>query len=189
MLLLLLLLRPMRIILRRRIEHVPFPLTARPDFQYAGQVATPITVIRRTPHGGQPIFKHHHVSFVAELMGAEDMRHAVHLQELLHHLLSERISRPSRTQAKFVSLSVRVTPYQVRHGTFVWDLPEAVDDFDLIDAVDAGAQPAVDTEDLVVDHTAQAEIIKHIGEKVPHVGCAVLPRAFGVEAVGLSDAA
>lgn len=52
LLLLLLLLHPMCIILRRRIEHVPFPLTARPDFQHAGQVATSIAVIRRTPNGG-----------------------------------------------------------------------------------------------------------------------------------------
>lgn len=116
-------------------------------------------------------------------MSAENVRHAVHLQKFLHHLLPKRITRPSRTQAEFISLTVRVAPHQVCHGPLVWDLAEAIDDLDLINAVYAGAQPAVDTKDLVVDDATQAEIVKHVGEIVPHVGCAVFTRTLGVEAV------
>lgn len=43
-------------------------------------------------------------------------------------------------------------------------------------------------EDLVVDHNAESEEVKHVGEIVPDVGVAIFARAFGVEAIGLGDA-
>ena len=69
------------------------------------------------------------------------------------------------------------------------NLPEAVDDFNLINRVNAWAESAVNTEDLVVDDTAQGEIVEHVGEVMPDCGVAVFPRAFGVEAVRLGDTA
>lgn len=45
------------------------------------------------------------------------------------------------------------------------------------------------TEDLVVDDDAEGEEVEHVGEVVPDVGVAVFASAFGVEAVGLGDAA
>ena len=68
------------------------------------------------------------------------------------------------------------------------NLPEAVDDFNLINRVNAWAESAVNTEDLVVDDTAQGEIVEHVGEVMPDCGVAVFPRAFGVEAVRLCNA-
>ncbi len=67
-------------------------------------------------------------------------------------------------------------------------LPEAVDDLDLVDAVDAGAEAAVHAEDLVGDDDREGQVVEHVGEVVPHGGGAVFARAFRVEAVGLRDA-
>lgn len=38
-------------------------------------------------------------------------------------------------------------------------------------------------EDLVVDHDAQGEEVKHVGEVVPDVGIAVFPRTLSVKSV------
>lgn len=69
------------------------------------------------------------------------------------------------------------------------NLPEAVDDLYLVDAVDAGAEAAVDAEDLVGDDDREGQVVEHVGEVVPDGGGAVFASAFGVEAVGLGDAA
>ena len=44
-------------------------------------------------------------------------------------------------------------------------------------------------EDLVVDDDREGEEVEHVGEVVPDVRVAVFAVAFGVEAVGLGDAA
>ena len=67
------------------------------------------------------------------------------------------------------------------------NLPEAVDDFNLINRVNAWAESAVNTEDLVVDDTAQGEVVEHVGEVMPDCGVAVFPRALGVKAIRLRD--
>lgn len=117
------------------------------------------------------------------------MRHAVDLQKLLDHVAPKRVPCPAGTQTELVSFRVRVAPDQIGHGPFVWDLPEPVDDLDLVDAVDARRQAPVHAEDLVVDHHGEGEEVEHVREVVPDVGVAVLARALGVEAVGLRDAA
>ena len=67
------------------------------------------------------------------------------------------------------------------------NLAEAVDDLDLIDAMDAGRQTTVDAEDLVVDDAGEGEVVEHVGEVVPDSSVAVLAAAFCVETVGLSN--
>lgn len=47
----------------------------------------------------------------------------------------------------------------------------------------------MNAKDLIVDHHGQREEVEHIREVMPDVRVAVFPRAFGVEAVGLGDAA
>lgn len=69
------------------------------------------------------------------------------------------------------------------------DLPEAVDDLDLINAMDAGRQTTVDAEDLVVDDAGEGEVVEHVGKVVPDSSIAVLAAAFGIEAVRLGDTA
>ena len=151
LMLLLLLLRPMRIILRRRVEDIPLPLTPRADFQYTGQIAASVAVVGCAPDRRQSVVEHDHVPFITQLVRAQDVRHTVDFQELLHHLRSESVSGASRAKAELIPLSIRITPDQIRHRPFVRDFSESVDDLDLVDTVDTRAQAAVHTEDLVVD--------------------------------------
>ena len=117
------------------------------------------------------------------------MVHFIDVEELPDYLCAERVSCASGREGELVALRVRVTPYQIGHGSLVRYLPEAIDDFDLIDAVDAGTQAAVHAENLVVDDDGEGEEVEHVGEVVPDVGVAVFAVAFGVEAVGLGNAA
>lgn len=47
----------------------------------------------------------------------------------------------------------------------------------------------MDAEDLIVDDAGEGQVIEHVGEVMPYCRVAVFARAFGVEAVGLGDAA
>jgi len=178
----------MQIILGRRCKHIEVSLPRIADLEHRGHIPTSIAIIRRRPHRAQSIVIQHLVAFLAELMGAQNMVHAIHLEELPDHLRPKGISGAPRAQRELVPLRVRVRPHQIRHRALVRDLPEAVDDFDLVDGVDAGREAAVHAEDLVADDDGQRQEVEHVGEVVPDVGVAVLAGTLGVEAVGLCDA-
>lgn len=116
------------------------------------------------------------------------MRHPVHLEELLDDLRAESVSRTAWRQAELVTFRVGVAPYEVGHGPFVRNLTEAVNDLDLVYAVDTWGEAAMDAEYIVVDDDGECEEVEHVGEVVPDVCVAVFARALGVEAVGLRDA-
>ena len=148
---LILLLAPMQIVLRRGIKDVEEPLPLIADLEHARHVPAPIAVIWRAPDRAQPVVVEDLIALLAKLVRAENMRHVVHIEELLHDLGAKSIPRAPGRQGELVSFRIRIAPHQVGHGSLVWDLAEAIDDFDLVDAVDAGAQAAVDAEDLVVN--------------------------------------
>ena len=175
----------MQIILRRGVEDVEETLRLIAHLEHARHVAAPVAVIGGAPDGAEAVVVEHLIALLTQLVRAEDMAHAVDVEELAHDLRPERIPGPAGAQAELVALRVRVGPDEVGHGALVRDLAEAVDDFDLVEAVDARAEPPVHAEDLVVDDDAEGEEVEHVGEVVPHVGVAVLAVALGVEAVGL----
>lgn len=47
----------------------------------------------------------------------------------------------------------------------------------------------MDAEDLIIDDHAQGQKVEHVRKIMPNISIAVFSRAFGIEAVGLSDAA
>jgi hypothetical protein len=120
-------------------------------------------------------------------MCAEDVCHRVDLEELLDDLGAKGVASSSWTQRELVAVGVRITPNQVGHGTFVWNFSEAVDDLDLINAMDAGRQTTVDAKDLVVNDAGEGEVVEHVGEVVPDRSVTVLAAALGVETVGLGN--
>ena len=185
---LVLLLPPMQIILRRRVKHIEVPVPLIANLEHARHVPAPVAVVGRAPDGAQPVIVQDLIALLAELVRAEDVVHSVDVEELPDHLRAERVPCASGREGELVALRVRITPDQVRHGSLVRYLAEAIDDFDLIDAVDAGTQAAVHAEYLVVDDDGEGEEVEHVGEVVPDVGVAVFAVAFGVEAVGLGDA-
>ena len=122
-------------ILGRRIEDVKVAFVRRTNLQHAGHVTTPIAVVWRAPHCTEQIVKQHLISFVAELVRAQNMALAVKVQKFAHYLRTKCIACAPRTQTKLVLFGIWVTPYKIRHGPFMGYLAEAIDDLDLIDAV------------------------------------------------------
>lgn len=182
---LILLLPPMQIVLRRRIKDIEKPLPLIADLEHARHVPTPVAIVGRAPDGAQSIVIEDLISLLTELVRAEDVGHFVDVQELLDDLCAESVARASRRQRELIPLGIGIAPDQICHGTLVRNLPEAIDDLDLVDAVYARTQAAVHAEYLVVDHDGQREEVEHVGEVVPDVGVAVFAVAFGVEAIGL----
>jgi hypothetical protein len=58
---------------------------------------------------------------------------------------------------------------------------------DVVKSVDAGRQPAVEAEDLVIDQGRERKVIEEVREILPDIGVAVLAEALVVEAVYLGD--
>lgn len=163
----------MLFILRRRIKDIEEPLSRITDFQNRRQIPTSVTVIRRGPYCAEAIVVENLISFLTELVSAEDMRHAVYFQKLLDHLRSKCVSSSSGTQRKLISFRVGITPYQVCHWSLVRYFSESVDDFDLVYGVDAWTQPAVYAEDIVVDDDGEGQVVEHIREIMPDVCVAI----------------
>lgn len=111
------------------------------------------------------------------------MAHLVYVEEFVDDLCAECITSSSGTERELVSVWVWITPYQICHRSFVWDLAEAVDDLDLIDRVDRGRQTSMYAEDIVIYDDGECEEVEHVCEVVPDVGIAVFAAALGVEAV------
>ena len=135
---LVLLFPPVQIILRRRIKHIEVPVPLIAHLEHARHVPAPVAVIRRAPDGAEPVVVQNLIALLTELVRAEDVVHFVDVEELLDYLGAERVSCASGREGKLITLRVRIAPYQIGHGSFVRYLPEAIDDFDLVDAVDAG---------------------------------------------------
>lgn len=69
------------------------------------------------------------------------------------------------------------------------NLPEAIDDLDLVDGVYRGRKASVYAKNLIVDYDRQGEKVEHVCKVVPYIGVPVLARALSVKAVRLCNAA
>jgi hypothetical protein len=52
-----------------------------------------------------------------------------------------------------------------------------------------GTPTAMDAKYLVIYNDTKGEKVEHVREMVPNIGVSIFPGAFGIEAVGLGDAA
>lgn len=148
-------------LLRGRIEYLEAPIEVLVQFQYRRHVATSVAVIGSAPHGNEGVVEHRPVALHHELVGAGDEVQVVPLVEHGHDVAAEQIPGPARRQAPPVDL-LRVGPEQIAHGPVVGHLLLPVDDADLVEGVDAGAQSAVDGEDLILDDGRKAEVVKYL---------------------------
>lgn len=179
----------MGIVLRGGVKDIEEPFARVAHFKHTGEVPAAVAIVGGTPDGTETVIIEHLVSLLAQLMSAQDVGHAVDLEELADDLRAKGIPSAAGGEGELVALGVRVGPDEVGHGALVGDFAEAVDDLDLVDGVDGGGEAAVDAEDLVVDDDAEGQEVEHVGEVVPHVGVAVFARTLGVEPVGLGHAA
>jgi hypothetical protein len=58
---------------------------------------------------------------------------------------------------------------------------------DIVQGVNAGRQPAVQAEDLVIDQSRERQVVEEIGKVLPHVRVAVLSKALVVKPIDLSN--
>ena len=131
-------------------------------------------------------------------MCPEDMIHAIRFKKFLDNRCPKSIPCSSdcqlgdgtstdlpRTNCKVFFLWVRIGPHQVRHRTLMGDLPEPVNDLDLIDMVYGRTESSVDAKYGIIDDHAQGEKVEHVGKVLPDRGRAVFSRTLEVEAVCL----
>lgn len=85
----------MQIILRRRRKHIKESLSRITNLQHTRHIATSITVIGRRPYCAEAVVVEYLVAFLAELVSAQDVRHAVYFEEFLDDLRAEGVACPA----------------------------------------------------------------------------------------------
>ena len=129
----------------------------------------------------RPVVALHH-----QLVSAGHQGETIAVVECLRDVLTEGVSCSSRRDAP-ASPVIRVRPEQVTHGTLVWHLLESVQGADVIQRVNTGTETTVETEDLTVHQSSEGQVVKQVGEVLPHVGIAVLPQALIIKPVNLQN--
>lgn len=177
--------RPVVFVLRCGFKGIKMARAVRPHFEDRREVSAAVAVVGRGPHGAEAVVVQDAVPLHAQLVCAQNVRHLVHLEEVLHDRRAKRVARATRRDGKLLLVRVRVGPHEVGHRSLVRDLAEAVDDLDLVNVVDRRREAAVQADDLVVDHDRQGEKVKHVGKVLPYVRLRVLAHALGIETVRL----
>lgn len=85
--------RAVPLVLGRGLEDVEEPLAVGTDLEDARRVPAAVAVVRRGPHGREVVVEERGEALHAELVRAQDVRHPVRLQELVHHPGAERVTR------------------------------------------------------------------------------------------------
>ena len=132
------------VVLGRGGEDVEEALARVTDLEHARHIAAAVAVVGGAPHRAQSVVVEHLVALLAELVRAQDVVHVVDGEELLDDLGAKRVAGAAGREAELVAVRVWVGPDEVRHGPFVGDFPEAVDDLDLVDGVDRGGEAWLD---------------------------------------------
>lgn len=68
----------------------------------------------------------------------------------------------------------------------MWYFPKSVDNLNLVNLVYGRAKASMYTENSVVDHHAEREIIKHVGKILPYSRRSIFSSTFKVKAVSLT---
>lgn len=113
---------------------------------------------------------------------------AVVVVERFRNILSECVPRATGRDSPTASV-IWITPKEITHWALVRDFLDAVQGPDVVEGVDRWAQPAVQTEDLVLNKSCEGEVVEEVGEIFPHIGVAIFAQTLVVETVNLGDLA
>lgn len=124
-------------------------LLGRVQFQEAGQVVASVAVVGRRPDRHDVfVLKQLLVALLDQLMGARDQTESVVVVELVHYSRAEQPPHSSVVlRPPFDILGIR--PHQIPKRSFRGDLHLSVDLPNLINRMDIGRQPSMNTEDLI----------------------------------------
>lgn len=135
----------------------------------------------------------HHISVLAPIVSLHDQLmcsghqcETVVMIECFRDILTKGVTCTSWTDTPSASV-IRITPEEIAHGSFMGNLLDSVKGSDVVKCVDAGRQPTVQAEDLVVNESGKGEVVEEVGEVFPHIGVAVFSQAFVVKTIDLSD--
>jgi len=121
-----------------------------------------------------------------QLMSPGNQGQSIRVVECLRYVLSEGVSGTTRRDAPAATI-VGIRPEEVAHRALMWNLLESVQSPDVVQGVDARRESSVKTEDLSVHQGGEGEVVKQIGEILPHVGVTVLAQTLVIEAINLCD--
>lgn len=123
-----------------------------------------------------------------QLMGSCNKSQTVVVVERLGYILAKGVTCTTRRYSPATPV-VWVRPEQIAHGTFVWNLLNAVERPNIVQSVDAGRQTAVQTEDLIIDQGSERQVVEQVCKVFPDIRVAVLAETLVVETVDLGDLA
>ena len=180
-----LLLTSVLIIFRCCLKYIKEPFTRVTDLQYTGHIATTIAVIRSAPDGAQSVVIQYLISFLTELVSPQDVRHRIYVEKFPDDLGTKCVTCSPWAKAELISIWIWIAPDQVRHRPLVGYLSEAINDLDLIQAMNAWAQASVDAEDVIIDDDTECKEIEHVSKVMPNICVSIFPVAFSIKSIRL----
>ena len=156
------------------------------NFHYCSLITTSVAIVGSAEDCNDVHFMTPIVPVHNKLMSTRYQIQAILMVELLGYVLAKCKAGPAGADAPSGPI-VRVGPKQVAHGPLVGYLLDSIELPHMVEGVDGGAQPTVETEYVVVDQGREREVVKEVGEELPNVGAAVLANALIIEAVHLRD--
>lgn len=149
-------------------------------------VATSVTVIWSAEDGHDVSILTPIVSFHDQLVCSGNQCEAIVMIECFRNILTKGIPGTSWTDAPSTSI-IRITPEEITHRTLMGNFLDSVKRSDVVECVDAGRQPTVQAEDLVVNEGGKGEVVEEVGKVFPDIGVAVFSQAFIVKPINLGD--
>jgi hypothetical protein len=120
-------------------------------FHYCCFISTSIAIIWSREYCDDILLVTPIVSIHYKLMCSAHKTQAICLIELLANVLSKGISRTSWRNAPTHAI-IRVRPKKITDGAFMWNFLHSIELFNLIESVDAGRKPSMQTENLVLNN-------------------------------------
>jgi hypothetical protein len=156
-------------------------------FENRRHVATPITIVGRTPYRHKSLVKMILSSLHDQLMRPGQTFQGIDLMKFVRDALAKEIACPPRTQLPRRRNVLRIAPHQIAKGAFVGNFLIAINRPDLIQGSNIRTQTSVDAEYLFVDQGGQSKAVKALDAMSPDAGVSVFAQAFVVKAVDLSN--
>ena len=97
-------------------------------------------------------------------MSSVDLFDIVFMKKSCNHISSKNVASPSCTKSETGDVSVWITPHKVCERSFMRDLLEPLDVFDITNVLHCRGQASMNTENLVVDYGCYGQVVKQICE-------------------------
>lgn len=156
------------------------------QLHYGSLIAASVAIVRRAEDGYDILLVAPIVALHDQLMCSGNQGKPIGLVELFGNVVTKRIASSSGGYSPTVSV-IRIGPKQVAHRAFVGNLLNSIQRSNMIERVDGGRESAMEAEDLIRNQSSERQIVKEVGEELPHVGIAVFLAALVVKSVHLSD--